>query len=129
MSHSVRRVTDATRVLRPSRRQPQARRAVKCVRLELAVHHDGRHRQLEDDERYSHGSRVEFKPRKQRHGGLNRRDRAEGNRNNALYWAARRAKDDQLLQDVHDELADAAVTSGLDERAVQTTISSAERAA
>lgn len=54
---------------------------------------------------------------------------AEGNRNPALYWAARRAcergGDPQLLHD----LASAALSTGLTEREVRNTISSAARAA
>jgi hypothetical protein len=50
----------------------------------------------------------------------------KGNRNDALYWAACRAVE-QDRTDVLDELVTAAVTAGLDEAAARRTVDSARR--
>jgi hypothetical protein len=52
----------------------------------------------------------------------------EGNRNNALFWAACRAAETGDLSLLGD-LANAAISTGLDERSVAKTIASARRAA
>jgi hypothetical protein len=50
----------------------------------------------------------------------------EGKRNNALFWAACRAVETGLANDL-DDLVAAATAAGLDEREARRTVSSAER--
>jgi hypothetical protein len=128
-------VCDAARVLRPIGTINHKHGAsVECVRLELDtftladVVGD-----LEDDNRYRPKPRVPFQQRR-RHtstGGLVAAvaNAQEGSRNRILYWAGRRASDEGTLHEVRDDLADAAVASGLDWRSAQATLASAERAA
>ncbi len=52
---------------------------------------------------------------------------SEGNRNEALFWAACRAVEDGLPESVLDELTAAAVANGLPERAVANTVKSARK--
>jgi hypothetical protein len=53
----------------------------------------------------------------------------EGKRNDILYWAARSARDDGILDQVADELFIAAVTAGETESKARRTIDSAGKAA
>jgi hypothetical protein len=53
----------------------------------------------------------------------------EGNRNQALYWAARTAADDGLLDRIAEDLIAAAVTAGETEYAARSTVESARRKA
>ena len=53
----------------------------------------------------------------------------EGTRNGVLYWAARRALESGAYQALRDTLADAARSTGLSDREVETTLRSAERGA
>lgn len=129
-------VCDATRVLRPigSRNHKYAEPVeVRCVYLEpIAYTMQEVVGELEDDARYQPRPRVPLqKRRKGGTGGLvaSVANAQEGNRNKVLYWAARRARDEGTLQELRDELADAAVAGGLDERSVLATLSSAEQAA
>lgn len=52
----------------------------------------------------------------------------EGNRNQGLYWAGRRALEDGVLHLIHDELLDAAIAIGLPEREAKATLASAGKA-
>jgi hypothetical protein len=52
---------------------------------------------------------------------------AEGNRDNALFWAACRAAEAGVLDQVADQLADAAAGTGLPEREIRATLRSAGR--
>jgi hypothetical protein len=51
----------------------------------------------------------------------------EGNRNKALYWAALRALESGVLDQIHQELIAAAVSTGLDHTEAEGTIASARR--
>lgn len=51
----------------------------------------------------------------------------ENRRNNVLYWAARRALESGAYQEIRETLADAARSTGLTDREVETTLRSAER--
>ncbi len=51
----------------------------------------------------------------------------EGNRNNALYWAACTARTEGTLDNLADQLIDAATKNGLSEFEARRTVSSAER--
>ncbi len=126
------RVTDASRVLRPACTFNHKRGTpVECVRLTLdAFMLSDVVGGLEDDDRYQ-PKPVMFKQR--RHGGsglVGSVSRAsEGNRNQTLYWSACRASEEGTLHKLRDDLTDAAVSNGLNEREVQATLLSAERAA
>lgn len=50
---------------------------------------------------------------------------AEGNRNNALFWAACRAVEEGAGDQVWSDLRDSAVLAGLDEREIERTLASA----
>jgi len=52
-----------------------------------------------------------------------------GNRNNALFWAARRAVESGVLGDVEADLIAAAVATGQDRRTVERTVDSARKKA
>ena len=49
----------------------------------------------------------------------------DGNRNDALYWAARTAIEDGVLDQIEAELLAAAVATGLDPREANWTVASA----
>jgi hypothetical protein len=51
----------------------------------------------------------------------------EGNRNNVLYWAACRAAEDGLIDQIEDELIAAAVSAGENETKARRTVASARR--
>lgn len=129
-------VCDATRVLRPVgslNHKYGDPVPVECVRVEpVAYTVQDVVGGLEDDERYKPRRISPLKQRQRRGntGGLvaTVANAQDGNRNNVLYWAGRRAAEEGTLDQLRDELADAAVASGLDERSAQTTLLSAERA-
>jgi hypothetical protein len=52
---------------------------------------------------------------------------AEGNRNSALFWAACRANENDLLETMEDELLQAAFSVGLSEREARRALDSARR--
>ena len=130
-------VCDATRVLRPigSHNHKYGEPVpVRCVRLDpVAYTMQQVVGDLGDDQRYKPRPRVPVERRHRKSGtsGLvaTVASAEEGNRNKTLYWAARRAADEGTLHQLHDELEDAAIASGLDERSAQATLTSAERAA
>jgi hypothetical protein len=125
---------DPTRILRPigSINHKHGAR-VECVRLELdAFSLQDVIGTLEDDDRYKPRPRV---PIRQRHGKRGTNGLVEsvasardGNRNKVLYWAGRRAGDEGTLDQVREQLVDAAAHAGLNERAARATLASAERA-
>jgi hypothetical protein len=51
----------------------------------------------------------------------------EGNRNNVLYWAACRAVEDGLIDQIEDELVAAAMSAGENETKARRTVASARR--
>jgi hypothetical protein len=51
----------------------------------------------------------------------------KGNRNNALFWAACRACEDGLLDEIQDQLLAAAISTGVSESSALRTINSARR--
>ncbi|MEP7021166.1 MAG: hypothetical protein ABI808_10965 [Pseudonocardiales bacterium] len=53
------------------------------------------------------------------------REGTDGNRNNVLFWAARRAVDENLGEQVLDLIEDAAIATGLPPSEVTRTINSA----
>jgi hypothetical protein len=61
--------------------------------------------------------------------GLLRRvaEASEGNRNNALFWAACRAGEDGILDQIEDQLLAAATSAGESEASARRTIASARR--
>lgn len=130
-------VCDATRVLRPVgsfNHKYDEPVPVTCVSLDpIAYTVQEVVGSLEDDPRYKPRPRVPYQERRRKTGtgGLvaSVATAQEGKRNNTLYWAARRAVDEGTLHELRDELADAAIAGGLDERSVQTTLTSAARAA
>jgi hypothetical protein len=54
---------------------------------------------------------------------------AEGQRNRILFWASCRAVEKGVIDQIEDELVDAALTNGLTETAARRTVASARRAA
>jgi hypothetical protein len=124
---------DPTRILRPiGSINHKHGTVVDCARLEPDAYSlTDVVGDLDDDDRYKPRPRIPFQRRGYRDAdGLvaavaNAQD---GNRNKTLYWAARRAGDEGTLDQVRDLLADAAAHAGLAERAVQSTLASAERA-
>ena len=52
----------------------------------------------------------------------------EGNRNKALYWAARKAMAEGSIGRIHDELVNAAVAAGESPAAAEATVKSAMKA-
>lgn len=55
-------------------------------------------------------------------------DASVGNRNNALYWAARTAAEEGNLDQIADALIAAAVSAGENESKARATVASARRA-
>jgi Bifunctional DNA primase/polymerase, N-terminal len=52
---------------------------------------------------------------------------SEGNRNNALFWAACRAGEDGILDEIEDQLLAAAISTGVSELGARKTVTSARR--
>jgi hypothetical protein len=123
---------DATRVLRPiGSVNHKHGTAVRCVHLDpVAFHPADVVGGLEDDGRCS---RPSGKPTRHRRaagtdGLVNAVAGAEnGNRNRTLYWAAMRAVEEGTFDEVHDQLQDAALATGLEPANVRSTLNSAQR--
>lgn len=126
--------TDAARILRPPgtfnfKHAPE--RPVECTRLELRLFDwPDVVGALPDPQAYTQPAPAPLRPLGEPGrvlAGLIRTvsDSPDGNRNNALHWAACRAVDHDLGDDAREQLRHAAISRGLPEHEVDRTIASA----